>query len=149
MWMPRASGFSTLVELTDLHFELLPLAYKISLVSYHKLLTRGTILPERFVVRVDGLEKRSDQPANKNTGQIETSRGYVHGYGTIRHHLSRVHLPPPTLGCRLQLFYPGDHLVHSFLLKQVLGFTQSVDSFVRLEIGGNQSRSPVAIRMAF
>ncbi len=60
MWMPRASGFSTLVELPDLHFELFLLACEIPLVSDHELFARGAILPERFFIRVDGLEKRSD-----------------------------------------------------------------------------------------
>src|SRR5437764_546303 len=102
MRMPRASRFSTFVELPDLTFELLPLSGEVSLVGDYQLFARRSILSERFVIGVDRFEEGSDQPADKDTRQIQPSRGYVESYGTVRHHLRRVHLPPHPLGRRLK-----------------------------------------------
>src|SRR5262249_50214942 len=123
MRMPRASRFSALVELAEFRFELFPLMREIPLVSDYKLFARGAILLEWLFVRVDRFEKRRDQPAHKQAGQIQPPRGNVHRYGTVRHHLRHVHLAPLPLGIRLQVVYTCDDFVDGLLLKQIFHFT--------------------------
>src|ERR1041385_2117304 len=78
MWVPRASGFSPLVELPDLHFKLLPLSCEIFRLGYDELLARGAFLRERLFIVVDGFHNRTDDPANKDTRRVQPSRCYVH-----------------------------------------------------------------------
>jgi hypothetical protein len=73
MWMPRAFRFPALVKLPDFHFELFLLVREIPLVGDHEFFACGAIFPERFFISVDGLEKRGDQPPNKDTRWIQPS----------------------------------------------------------------------------
>src|SRR3954451_21989974 len=106
MGMPRTSGFSALGELPDLNLQMFPLAREVSPIGDHELFARGAIPLERLFIGVDRSEKRSDQPAQKDTRQVQRSRGYIHYDRTVRQHLRRIHLPPLPLRCRLQLVYP-------------------------------------------
>src|SRR5438128_2703548 len=111
MWMPRASYCPAFAELPELQFELFPLASEVPFVGDHKFFAGGTILPEWLFIRVDGLEKWSDQPPHKHPRQIQPSRGDFYRYGTMRHHLSHVHLSPLPRGRGPQRIDPCAHLV--------------------------------------
>src|SRR5437868_12157704 len=88
MWMPRASYRSTLIEFPDLQFELFTLVREVPLVGDYQFFACGAILPERFFISVDGLEKWTDQPPQEDSWQIQSSGSYFYCYGTVCHHLA-------------------------------------------------------------
>ena len=94
MGMAGAVPFPAVMKLTNLLAELFLFAGKVALTGDNQAFVSGAIARKGPFVGEEGLDERTEEPAQKNSWGIEAATGHVHCRGTMGHHLRYVHLAP-------------------------------------------------------
>jgi hypothetical protein len=91
MWVTRTLCLPALVELANTILKPFLFAREIPGIADNEFLVGRAVLGERFLIGVDRLHKRTNDPADQDARRIQLSRRHVENAGTMCHHLRHIH----------------------------------------------------------